>query len=61
MVVEPGDDIMVISSEGIMIRVPIEEISQQGRATQGVTIMKLDGEDKVVAVARVATKDDDKE
>jgi len=61
MVVEPGDDIMVISGEGIMIRIPVEDISRQGRATQGVTIMKLDGEDKVVAVARIATKDDDKE
>jgi DNA gyrase subunit A len=61
MVVESGDDIMVLSSEGIMIRVGVDEISRLGRATQGVTIMKMAEEDRVVAVARVATKEDDEE
>lgn len=46
-------ELMVISSDGIVIRVPVEQISLTGRATQGVKIMNLKAEDKVTAVARV--------
>lgn len=57
MVVEPEDDIMLISMEGIIIRVPVKEISRLGRATQGVTIMRLGENDRVVAMARVAAQE----
>jgi DNA gyrase subunit A len=46
-------ELMVISSEGIVIRVPVAQISLTGRATQGVKIMNLKADDKVTAVARV--------
>jgi DNA gyrase subunit A len=59
MVVEPGDDIMVISGEGIMIRVGVDEISRLGRMTQGVTIMRLAENDRVVAVARVTSREEE--
>lgn len=57
MVVSDGDEIMIISSEGIMIRVFVNDISSMGRATQGVLAMRLMENDKVVAIARVANKD----
>ncbi|WP_227763639.1 DNA gyrase subunit A [Zhaonella formicivorans] len=59
MVVEPGDDIMVISGEGVMIRVGVDDISRLGRMTQGVTIMRLAENDRVVAVARVTSREEE--
>lgn len=49
---------MMISHEGIIIRVDVEEISRLGRATQGVRLMKLQEKGKVVDVAKVATKEE---
>ena len=48
-----NDDIMFISKNGIIIRVPSTDISVIGRNTQGVRIMKLEGNDKVVATVKV--------
>ncbi len=47
------DDIMLISQKGIVIRIPAKSISIIGRATQGVRIMKLEGDDRLVAVATI--------
>ena len=47
------DEIVAISQKGIMIRVPARDISVIGRNTQGVRIMKLEADDKVVAAAKV--------
>ena len=38
----PEDELMLISVEGIVIRLTVDEISMQGRSTQGVTLMRLD-------------------
>lgn len=56
-VVAEGEELMIISSEGIIIRLNVEDISRMGRSTQGVRLMRLDAHDKVVAVAKVVTKD----
>lgn len=56
-VVKNDEEIMMVSAEGIAIRFSAEYISKIGRATQGVTLMKLDQGDTVVAVARVLTDD----
>lgn len=58
MVAQPGDELMLISGEGVIIRIAVEEISRMGRSTQGVTLMKVGDNDKVVAVAKVAGKED---
>ncbi|HHW71414.1 MAG TPA: DNA gyrase subunit A [Clostridiales bacterium] len=58
-IVDVDDDIMMINSNGIIIRIPAEEISVMGRNTQGVTLMKMAEGEKVVAVARV--EDDNEE
>lgn len=58
-VVREDDEIMLISQEGIMIRFSVTDVSRLGRATQGVKLMRLDGDDQVVALAQIAGKDDD--
>lgn len=47
------DHIMLISRQGIAIRIPVKEISKMGRATQGVRLMRLESKDKVVAAAKI--------
>ncbi|WP_127018277.1 DNA gyrase subunit A [Anoxybacter fermentans] len=57
-VVNKEKEIMMISSGGIMIRIPIEEISVLGRNTLGVKMMRLDPEDEVVSVALIDPEDE---
>ncbi len=59
MVVNDEDEIMMITKDGIMIRVSVAEISTMGRATQGVKTMRLVDDDKVVAIARVIANDEE--
>ncbi|HHV64010.1 MAG TPA: DNA gyrase subunit A [Peptococcaceae bacterium] len=56
-VVTAEDEIMVITDEGVVIRQEVNGISVQGRAAQGVMAMRT-GESKVVAIAKLASKDD---
>jgi DNA gyrase subunit A len=51
--VREEDEVMITSSEGIVIRVPVTGINVQGRNTQGVKIMDVRQGDKVVGVARI--------
>ncbi|MGB9793375.1 MAG: DNA gyrase C-terminal beta-propeller domain-containing protein, partial [Desulfofundulus sp.] len=53
-VVKPEEEIMVISAEGIIIRLRAIDISTMGRATQGVMLMRLAPGDKLVAAALVS-------
>ena len=57
-VVQASDEVMVITAEGIIIRTRVDNISQTGRDTQGVKIMKLDPNDRVVALAKVVSEED---
>jgi DNA gyrase subunit A len=50
-VVLPGDEVTCISSNGLILRTPVDAISQQGRHTQGVRVMELRGDATVVSVA----------
>ena len=47
--VDEAHDIMLISRSGITIRMPVKDISVIGRSTQGVRLMRLKDNDKVVA------------
>lgn len=60
-VVKEGNEIMLLSLEGLMIRMKVDEISRLGRNTQGVTLMRIVGDDKVVAVANIIGKEDEEE
>ncbi len=52
-VVELDEELMAITSEGIVIRTPIESISQIGRNTQGVKVMRVSNSEKVVSIVKV--------
>lgn len=51
-VVNLDDDIIIISQEGIIIRIAAESIRVCSRPSKGVTVMKVNGDDKVVTIAR---------
>ncbi|MDO0823990.1 DNA gyrase subunit A [Desulfosporosinus nitroreducens] len=57
-VVQVEDELMVITNNGIMLRIPVSSISNQGRSAQGVMAMRT-GESSVVAIAKVLMKDDE--
>jgi len=56
-VVKEGEEIMIISKEGIIIRLKTDDISSMSRTTQGVLIMRVGEEDAVVAIARVVAEE----
>lgn len=56
-VVKDECEVMLISAEGIIIRMAIDGISQMGRSTQGVTLMKLGENDTVVALAKIVPEE----
>ena len=59
MTVDEDDEILLINSDGIIIRVNADEISRLGRATQGVKIMKVEDDTKIVAMAKLIKEDDE--
>ncbi|MDY0387183.1 MAG: DNA gyrase subunit A [Methanolobus sp.] len=56
--VHEDDDIILTSSEGIIIRIPVKSVRVQGRNTQGVKIMDVRASDTVVGVARLKAEED---
>ena len=61
LVVSEADEIMLINSEGTIIRIHAGDVSVLGRATQGVKIMKFAEETKLVAMAKVINEDEEVE
>ena len=59
MVVDEDDEVLMINSEGIIIRIRAGEVSKLGRATQGVKIMKVEDDTKIVAMAKVIKDEDE--
>ncbi len=51
--VRAGDDVLVVTTKGKMIRVHADEVTSQGRNTMGVRIIDLDAEDQAGSIARV--------
>ncbi|MBW3021542.1 DNA gyrase subunit A [Candidatus Woesearchaeota archaeon] len=52
-------EIMLISQEGIVIRIPAKGVSVIGRNTQGLRLMRLNAEDRVVAAAKIISENGD--
>ena len=52
-----GDDVMLITDGGKVLRCPVDGISSMGRATQGVRVMNLSPDEKLVSIARVTEED----
>jgi DNA gyrase subunit A len=59
--VRDGDDIMLITAQGMVNRTHVDEIRVVGRNTQGVRIMNLNEGDKIASLAKVAREDADEE
>jgi DNA gyrase subunit A len=59
--VKPDDEIMLISSHGIAIRIRVFQIRETGRSAQGVRVMKLDEGDTVIAAANVGQRTEEAE
>jgi DNA gyrase subunit A len=57
--VEFGDQIMLVTDGGQLIRCPIDGIRIAGRSTQGVTIFDTSGKSKVVSVSHISESDDE--
>ena len=55
-IVRPGEEMMIMSEEGVVVRTAVSGVSKQGRATQGVHVMRVADNDKVTAVAISKTK-----
>jgi len=49
----PGQEIMLISSTGTLVRTTVDEISVQGRNTQGVRLIRLDESERLVGIERI--------
>ena len=58
-IISDDDDIMLINSDGILIRVEASEISKMGRATKGVKVMNVSEETTIIAMAKVAKEDEE--
>ena len=59
MVVAETDEVMLINSDGIIIRIKASDVSRLGRATQGVRIMKVTEDTNIIAMAKVVNENDD--
>ena len=57
--VAEDDDLMIINSEGIIIRIGVKDISTLGRNTQGVMLMRVEEGNTVISVAKAEKDDDD--
>jgi DNA gyrase subunit A len=57
-VVRDGYQVMLISTGGTVIRMPVDEVKRLGRATQGVIVMRLRGDERVSSLAPVVESDD---
>jgi DNA gyrase subunit A len=53
-----SEDIMVITTNGVVIRQNIDDISVIGRNTQGVKIIRLDADDQVSDIAKIVQEED---
>jgi len=59
--VTDSDDLMIINKSGIAIRLAVENLRTMGRATQGVKLINLKGNDSIAAVAKVMKDEDEEE
>lgn len=60
-IVQDEDDILLINSDGIIIRIRVNEISVTGRTTSGVRLMRMENDVHLVSVAKVVDKEEDRD
>jgi DNA gyrase subunit A len=55
--VDDNDEVMLISTGGVLIRTKVAQIREQGRSTQGVTLISLDQGEKLAGLERIEERD----
>ncbi len=55
------EDLMITCESGVTIRMPVNQISEQGRATQGVKLIRVDEGDRIAAITQLEEKEDENE
>lgn len=59
--VEENEDLMIMTANGVIIRMPVSGISKLGRNTMGVTLIRVDEGDSVSTIARIQSNDEESE
>ena len=54
--VQSGDELLLITQQGMILRIETDGVRAIGRATQGVKLIDIEGDDKVVSIAKLADK-----
>jgi len=55
--VQEGDELLLITQQGMILRMATDDVRAIGRATQGVTLINIEADDKVVSIARLVEKE----
>ena len=58
-VVKDNDEIMIINMSGIIIRLNVNEVSEMGRSTQGVKLMRVPKDESIVSIAKISSLDEE--
>ncbi len=58
-VVKDDDEIMIINMSGIIIRLNVNEVSEMGRSTQGVKLMRVPQNESIVSIAKISSIDEE--
>ena len=56
---QEGDELLLITQQGMILRMQTNDVRAIGRATQGVKLIDIEGDDKVVSIAKLAEKEDE--
>ena len=59
VLVDDNDEVMLISTGGVLIRTAVAQIREMGRSTQGVTLIALSEGEKLAGIARIEDRDED--
>jgi DNA gyrase subunit A len=59
--VQEGDELLLITQQGMILRMQTNDVRAIGRATQGVKLIDIEGDDKVVSIARLIEKEEEPE
>ncbi|MGB7405767.1 MAG: DNA gyrase subunit A, partial [Pacificimonas sp.] len=59
--IEEGAQLMLVTDQGKLIRIPTKNVRITSRATQGVTLFKVAGNEKIVSVAKILEEDEDED
>jgi DNA gyrase subunit A len=57
VLVDDHDEVMLISTGGVLIRTSVAQIREMGRSTQGVTLISLDQGEKLAGIERIEERD----